>query len=226
MARLPLFPLGTVLFPGARLPLQVFEPRYIELLSDLSRQPPHERRFGVVAIRRGEEVGTERRPELESVGTAALLTSTAKGVGGPAGVIFAIDSVGEQRMRVEKVIADELPYLVGEVTWLEDAADPADEVAGAVEQARAAYAAFALAATGRPLPEDGVSSGLAPDRLAYELAQAVRLPLQDRQAVLAGRGPVERLAIVSRLLRREATLFGDMRLSPVDRHTLHPPSSN
>ena len=35
MAQLPLFPLGTVLVPGATLPLQLFEPRYIELLSDL-----------------------------------------------------------------------------------------------------------------------------------------------------------------------------------------------
>lgn len=226
MPRLPLFPLGTVLFPGARLPLQVFEARYVELLADLSRLAPHERRFGVVAIRRGDEVGDERRPELESVGTAALLTSTAQGAGGPTGVVFVVEAVGDHRFRVEQVDADDKPYLVGEVTWLEDAAAPADELAGAVGQAREAYAAFALAATGRPLPDGAVPADLSPAQLAYELAQAVRLPVQDRQAVLEGRGPAERLAIVSRLLRREATLFGTMRLSPVDRHTLHPPSSN
>lgn len=226
MARLPLFPLGTVLFPGARLPLRVFEPRYLELLIDLSRQEPHDRRFGVVAIRRGEEVGVQTLPELESVGTAALLKSTTQGVGGPAGVMFAIDSVGGPRMRLEEVIGDEKPYLVGEVTWLEDADAPAVDLGQAVIRAREAYAAFVLAATGRPLPDDAGTGDVAPEQLAYELAQGVRLPIQDRQAVLEGSSPVERLDTVTGLLRREAHLFGSMRLTPVDRHTLAPPSSN
>lgn len=226
MPRLPLFPLGTVLFPGARLPLQVFEARYIELLADLSRQEPRERQFGVLAIRRGDEVGEQRSPELESVGTAALLTSTAQGVGGPAGVVFVVDSVGDRRLYVEEVITDEKPYLVAEVTWLEDAAAAPEELSRAAEKAREAYAAFVVAATGRPLPEHAVPPDLAPDRLAYELAQALRLPIEDRQAVLEGRGPLERLEIVTRLLRRERHLFAGMRLSPVERNTLVPPSSN
>ncbi|EBP4824642.1 peptidase S16, partial [Salmonella enterica] len=52
MARVPLFPLGTVLVPGATLPLQVFEPRYVVMLSDLlnSMDIPE---FGVVAIKQG-----------------------------------------------------------------------------------------------------------------------------------------------------------------------------
>ena len=53
MARLPLFPLGTVLFPGVRLPLQVFEPRYVALLRDLAEMPPAERAFGVVTSTSG-----------------------------------------------------------------------------------------------------------------------------------------------------------------------------
>lgn len=226
MARLPLFPLGTVLFPGAQLPLRLFEPRYLELLNDLSRQEPDDRRFGVVAIRRGEEVGVETQPVLESVGTAALLTSAAQGVGGPAGVMFAVDSVGGQRMRVETILSDEKPYLVGEVTWLEDAAGSSDELARAELRAREAYSALVLAATGRPAPVDAVSHDIVPGQLAYELAQAVPLPLEDRQAVLESSGPVQRLDLVSRLLRREAHLFGSMRLTPVERHTLARPSSN
>lgn len=226
MPRLPLFPLRTVLFPGARLPLQVFEARYVELLADVSRQEPHERRFGVLAIRRGEEVGVQRRPELESVGTAALLTSATQGVGGPAGAVFMIDSVGDQRLHVEEVITDEKPYLVGEVTWLQDAPAPSDELDRAAAKAREAYAHFALAATGRPLEEGAVPAALTPERLGYALAQVVRLPIQDRQAVLEARGPLERLQLVTRLLRRETHLFAGMRLSPVERHTLAPPSIN
>ena len=55
---IPLFPLGTPLFPGVVLPLQIFEPRYRRLMQDLEAHPEDgERRFfGVVAIRQGCEV--------------------------------------------------------------------------------------------------------------------------------------------------------------------------
>jgi Lon protease-like protein len=61
-ARLPLFPLDTVLFPGTVLPLHVFEERYRLLVRDLLAGP-EPRRFGVVAIELGHEVGarTARR---------------------------------------------------------------------------------------------------------------------------------------------------------------------
>ena len=51
---LPMFPLGTVLLPGAPLPLQVFEPRYRGLTHDCLAGVPE---FGVVLIERGSEVG-------------------------------------------------------------------------------------------------------------------------------------------------------------------------
>ena len=77
MAVLPLFPLGTVLMPGAQLPLQVFEQRYLQLLHDLvekqDRQTPV---FGVVAIREGYEVG-DQVLALHAVGCAAQLTHVA-----------------------------------------------------------------------------------------------------------------------------------------------------
>lgn len=52
---LAMFPLGSVLFPGMPLPLRVFEPRYVEMLSAVLGQTPSE--FGVVLIERGSEVG-------------------------------------------------------------------------------------------------------------------------------------------------------------------------
>ena len=55
---LPLFPLSTVLFPGMRLPLHVFEERYRQLVADLLTGP-EPRQFGIIAIRRGRETGTE-----------------------------------------------------------------------------------------------------------------------------------------------------------------------
>ena len=76
MAQLPLFPLGTVLVPGATLPLQLFEPRYIELLSDLvnAMDVPE---FGVVAIRQGHEVGADAVRDLHEVGCVARVVQAA-----------------------------------------------------------------------------------------------------------------------------------------------------
>ena len=52
---LAMFPLGSVLFPGMPLPLRVFEPRYVAMVSSVLRETEHE--FGVVLIERGSEVG-------------------------------------------------------------------------------------------------------------------------------------------------------------------------
>ena len=72
--RLPLFPLGTVLFPGLVLPLHIFEPRYRTLVADLVALPESEpRRFGVVAIRAGREVGADGVRALHAVGCTAEL---------------------------------------------------------------------------------------------------------------------------------------------------------
>ena len=57
---IPIFPLGTVLFPGGMLPLKVFEQRYIEMTKACLRD---NRPFGVCLIREGREVGTAAVPE-------------------------------------------------------------------------------------------------------------------------------------------------------------------
>ncbi len=53
MMELPLFPLGTVLFPGALLPLQLFELRYLHMIGECERQGTG---FGVVTLTQGREV--------------------------------------------------------------------------------------------------------------------------------------------------------------------------
>jgi len=52
--RVPLFPLNTVMFPGGVLPLRIFEPRYLDMVSDCLR---HDTAIGVVLIQEGQEVG-------------------------------------------------------------------------------------------------------------------------------------------------------------------------
>lgn len=221
MSELPLFPLGTVLFPGVHLPLQVFEPRYVELLRDLGRRLPPERRFGVVALRRGNEVATGETPELAVTGTAARLTSIRSAAGGPTGLVLVIESVGETRFRLDSFAAHDTPYFVGEVTWLEDAPVDPEELARAAAEARAAYDTFLTAAGGTPRAVDAP-----PERLAYEIVEAVALPVEDRQAVLDIGDPVRRLTLVTRLLRRESVLFGGLHLMPTERYSFGAPSQN
>ena len=58
--QIPLFPLNTVLFPGGKLPLKVFEPRYMEMVSASLKE---KQAFGICLIREGAETGAPAHPE-------------------------------------------------------------------------------------------------------------------------------------------------------------------
>jgi Lon protease-like protein len=125
---IPLFPLGTPLFPGVVLPLQVFEPRYRRLVRDLLELPEDgARRFGVVAIRQGWEVeDVAPAAALYDVGcTARLQTVRPQPDGG-----FRIITVGGDRFRLlDLVVGEDPPYLQAEVEWLAEE-EAAEEAAG------------------------------------------------------------------------------------------------
>jgi Lon protease-like protein len=126
---IPLFPLGTPLFPGVVLPLQIFEPRYRRLMQDLEAHPEDgdRRFFGVVAIRQGWEVEKiAPAAALYDIGcTARLQRVVAQADGG-----FRIVTVGGDRFRVlDVVVGDDPPYLQAEVDWLAEE-EAAEEAAG------------------------------------------------------------------------------------------------
>src|SRR5450631_4583716 len=117
---LPLFPLGTVLYPGLLLPLHIFEERYRQLVHDLL-DGPEPRRFGVVAIRKGRETGMEGVSSLYEVGCTATLRETEEHDDGR----FDLITVGTQRFRLES-LDESRPYLQGAVEFLpEDDGDSA-----------------------------------------------------------------------------------------------------
>jgi hypothetical protein len=126
---IPLFPLGTPLFPGVVLPLQVFEPRYRRLMRDLLRHPEEsdQRFFGVVAIRQGWEVEKVAPAEaLYDIGCTARLQRVVPQPDGG----YRLVTVGGDRFRVlDVVIGDDPPYLQAEVEWLA-AEEAAEEAAG------------------------------------------------------------------------------------------------
>lgn len=66
MAKIPLFPLPLVLFPGGRLPLKIFEPRYLDMIGQCMRE---ESGFGIVMIRQGRQVMVGPDADLPAVCT-------------------------------------------------------------------------------------------------------------------------------------------------------------
>ena len=211
---LPLFPLGhTVLFPGVLLPLHVFEERYRELVRTLvARDIPGPRRFGVVAIRQGWEVGAEAARALHGVGCAAELRQVSRYPDGR----FDLVTVGSDRFRLLDVDRTSRPYLVGRVRWLPPD-PPADEegqlLAAGVRALFGEYAA-AAAALQRvelelpPLPDD-------PSVLSYLVASSAVLTLEDRQGLLEADTAAARLRTELRLLKRETTMLRRLRALPV-----------
>ncbi len=91
MMTIPLFPLNTVLFPGGRLPLKIFEARYIDMVSECMRTG---RQFGVCLISSGEEVGGPA--ECYKIGTLAKIIDWDKRDDGLLEIIVE----GEQRFRL------------------------------------------------------------------------------------------------------------------------------
>jgi Lon protease-like protein len=88
--KVPLFPLNTVLFPGGPLPLRIFEPRYLEMISEcLKNDTP----FGVLLIREGGETGPAT---TYSIGTLARITDWYQGSDG----LLGVTAIGEQRFRL------------------------------------------------------------------------------------------------------------------------------
>jgi Lon protease-like protein len=77
---IPLFPLGTVLFPGGPLQLKIFEPRYLDMISRCLRERS---RFGVVAIKEGSEVGSAT---TFGSGTTAEIVDWRQGADGLLGI--------------------------------------------------------------------------------------------------------------------------------------------
>jgi Lon protease-like protein len=198
---IPLFPLGTVLFPGLALPLHIFEPRYRRLVADLREGEDDEARsFGIVAIRAGHEVGSGSVSALHEVGTTAVLRRVTPYPDGR----FDVLTSGARRFRLHRV-DDTLPYLRAEVEWLDEQLGPpgtATALAAAVGQQFLAYQ--------RLLGADPDETGTLPDDptvLSYLVSAAMVLDATDAQRLLAFSTTARRLDWLLRVLAREQGLL-------------------
>ncbi|MBD3782697.1 MAG: LON peptidase substrate-binding domain-containing protein [Micrococcales bacterium] len=203
MDTLPLFPLGGVLLPGARMPLQLFEPRYLELAERLATEPEDERRFGIVRIRHGHEVGEGAATDLHEIGCEARVDAMAL-ARGAAGTVVHLVARGARRFRLERLDDVGTSYLTGAVSWL---AEP--EVGDAADPDLEALTARVLAAHARYLESLGATSEpveAGPRDVAYRVVERMVLDPGDRQRVLEGADAATRLRTVLSLLGRETAI--------------------
>ena len=203
--RLPLFPLNNVLFPDALMPLHIFEPRYRELVTTcLTRSEP----FGIVLILEGEEVGPSAIPHR--VGTLAEIVAHAPLADGRS----LITVKGGRRFEIADVVQDPAPYLVGEVRYLDDAADDAERsLANTVAEAYADYVVGVVAATAgvrREVPViDELQMG-SPCDVSFRIAAGLAVEDDERQMLLETASTRERLVREREILRRECALLSEM----------------
>ena len=198
LTQIPLFPLGTVLFPGMPMPLQVFEPRYRRMMDDhVGDSLP----FGIALIQSAR--GPQSNLPSHDIGTAASLVSRHQRPDGPWDIVAR----GERRFRIVD-IDEYMPYTIASVEWLdEELGDPteADALLRIVGAQFHRYAGGVARLTRRhfrdmSIPED-------PIRASYDLASRLPLHTWERQRLLQSKTAVERLSEVSYLVERELALL-------------------
>ncbi len=231
--RLPVFPLGTVLFPGLVLPLHIFEERYRALVRELVASPedgPHE--FGVVTLRRGAEASAvddddddplpapppPHADDLYPVGCTAELRQVTELPDGR----FDIMTVGRRRFTIRDVHKGDEPYLTADVEWLPDES-PDEAAALLAPRALAAFRTYLDLL--RPDTEvlDAVPAD--PTVLSHLIAATAQLTTDERQLLLAAPDTASRLRTELKLLNREAGLPARVRAVPVPLSDLARPAS-
>ena len=109
--QIPLFPLNTVLFPGGPLPLRIFEPRYLDMISHCVKT---ESPFGVCLIDNGGEAGIAARPR--EIGTLATVTDWNRLPDGLLGVI----AEGGTRFCLRSTTVERNQLLTGQIALIPD----------------------------------------------------------------------------------------------------------
>jgi Lon protease-like protein len=218
---LPLFPLGSVLYPGLVLPLHIFEERYRQLVADLLEQPAP-REFGVIAIRHGRETGVDGVSDLFDVGCTATVRQVEELEGGQ----YAVVTVGNHRFRLLGLTGS-APYLQADVDMLAEDTGDAAAAALAVPPVQRAFLTYLTAlADQRGVTFDVPELPADPVLLSYLVAAAIVVDLPDKQRLLAAPDAVGRLAASRELLARETRMLRSLTATPAPELRYAPYSPN
>jgi len=174
-ANLPVFPLpGALLLPGCRLPLRIFEPRYLQMVEDAIAG---DRLIGIVQPLTDDD---EFEPELQQVGCAGRIASLKQTEGGE----YSISLVGVSRFEILSELRSEKLYRIIEVSWDELAEAPLEGDSARVDREelvanlRTYFDTHGLEANWRAIEESG------DEQLVNSLAMVCPFEATEKQAIL------------------------------------------
>ncbi len=208
LTSLPLFPLGTVLYPGGLLPLQIFEVRYLDMIGKCHKTGAP---FGIISLTEGSEV---RRPKdagpsgdgfateaFGSVGTLASITEFSV----PQPGLMMIRCVGTQRFEISTREKLKHGLWIANVTRLDD--DHAVPIPEDLQRTANALGKLIKSLQERRVPEDQMPL-LAPYQLddcgwvANRWCELLPMPVDQKQRLMELDNPLLRLELVSDILDR------------------------
>ncbi len=191
-ATIPLFPLHTVLFPGGPLNLRIFEPRYLDMVSERLRAGEP---FGVVLIKDGQETGAA---DFWPQGTAARIVDFDQLDDG----LLGLTCRGEARFMVIRHHSRDDGLVLGEVQWLapEPSVPVPAQYTALLKLLRDILNRAELSGYRRILCEDWDDVAW----VSHRLSELLPIPTAARQALLEMRSGEQRMAVIGALLQARA----------------------
>jgi len=192
---LPLFPLNTVLFPGATMPLQIFEERYLRMLQDCLNE---DSRLGIVLIKEGKEVGETATPH--AVGTIAQIIQVKEVE--TSGRYF-ISITGENRFIIKDIIKQE-PYLTAVVEILQESEDAIPpqlltDLENTLDQYRSLLVGLDGGWSRKSKPIEPTDTAT----LSYKVGDLLQMTLSQKQALLEESSAPVRIGSELKLLHKD-----------------------
>jgi ATP-dependent Lon protease len=188
----------TVTFPDMLVPLNIGQPRSVELINDVLRG---ERTIAMVASR-DPEVEAPSPDELYKVGVLGVVARMIRVPDGTLRVLIQ----GSQRIRIERWVKTE-PYLVAEIEELPDVVNPSPELTALMRNVQQTFTDIIEQVP--YLPEElqvMVTNVDDPSVLTHLIAGALRIPAEEKQALLEEIDVSKRLRRLSEILARELEL--------------------
>lgn len=187
---LPLFPLGTVLFPEGPLPLKIFEARYVDMVSRCARES---KPFGVTLLFAGDDAGTA---QLAEIGTSARIVDWNQGSDG----LLYITAEGERRFRIRSVRQQEDGLHLAVVEWMPE--EEEDAPSKLLDETVAVIKSMLVA--GSELEQRLILFSDDATRLGFRLAELLPLALETRQRCLEMSSAAGRIELLRPILQKVA----------------------
>lgn len=203
---IPIFPLYTVLYPEMILPLHIFEERYLDMINTCLRKY---RKFGVVLIQFGKEHNADMKTGLHSlagpysipysVGTVARISHCESQSNGTMNVIVT----GDARFKIRE-ISNKNAYQTAKVQIFTDKPDDTEELDTLYNEANDLFREYVHSMyilanrhiSSIHLPED-------PANLSFAIANALQIPLSEKQCLLEFNNTQDRLRYEIDILKNE-----------------------